>query len=400
MLKPARKKDARIRLAIAGPAGSGKTYSSLLIASGLAPWEKIVIIDTERGSSNCYADLGPFNVIELEPAYTPAKYIAAIKEAENAGMEVIIIDSLSHAWAGEGGVLDIHSQAVEKNKNSFSAWREVTPLHNRLVDTMLQSRCHVIATLRTKTEYVIDEGGKKVRKVGLAPIQRDGLEYEFTIFGDLSPTHLLTVSKDRTGLFQDQSFQPDPEMGRKIKTWLVDKPEQKSEQKPEQQEPVPVAEIDEKPVPQEEKTVIIVEPPQEGYAPAVILDTDQEIVLNLSGIEIPDLIPGTICKVTGVEDGMELKVSSLSVVSDETAVETTVELYSKPVQVTVELDGETVQAFAAKALTDEGQVTVMGEALKDFQKGQILAVAVTRKAIIKGKETWVIAAAEAVQKAS
>jgi hypothetical protein len=216
--RKAERKKAKLRLALCGPSGSGKTYSALLVAKGLGG--KVAVIDTERGSSELYSHIMDFDVCELDPPYTPQKYIAAIRAAENAGYDVIIIDSLSHAWAGDGGILDMHSSVAERMKNSFSAWREVTPFHNQLVDTMLHSRCHIIATIRAKMDYVVEEGGKKVRKVGLAPIQRDGLEYEFTIFGDLAVTHSVTITKDRTGQWQDRTFIITPEFGEELRQWL------------------------------------------------------------------------------------------------------------------------------------------------------------------------------------
>lgn len=419
MLKPAMKKETRLRLAIAGPAGSGKTYSSLLIASGLANWNKICVIDTERGSSNCYADLGPYYVAELEPPFSPAKYISAIKEAEQAGMEVIIIDSLSHAWAGEGGVLDIHGQAADKNKNSFTAWREVTPLHNRLVDTILQSKAHIIVTLRTKTEYVIDEVSKKIRKVGLAPIQRDGLEYEFTIFGDLSPTHLLTVSKDRTGLFQDQSFQPDPEMGRKIKTWLSSppvnqaeqtKPETKTHTEPEpntqtKKETQPKPAVQTEPAvepavqtePAENLVVIIVEEPQENYAPAANIETDEEFVLNLSQVNDPVQV-GLIYEVYGTfQESGEFLVKKILPYSEEDQI-VELQVASNPKEATTEtIDGEKLSGLAAKAKIGDETITIIGD-LKKAQKGATLKAKVLKKTATKGKTgeevpIWVVSPA-------
>jgi hypothetical protein len=149
--------------------------------------------------------------------------VEAIKAFESAGVDCIIIDSLSHAWAGEGGALDIQGAASAKTGNSYTAWREVTPMHNALVNAMLQSKCHIIATMRAKTEYVLEENekGKKVpRKVGLAPIQRDGMEYEFTVMLDLSIQHIASASKDRTGLLDGQYFKPSVETGQKLLEWL------------------------------------------------------------------------------------------------------------------------------------------------------------------------------------
>ena len=137
----AERKKSRLRLAIAGPAGSGKTYSALLIAFGIGG--RVAMIDTERGSGELYAHLGDYDVCVITPPFTPEKYIEAIHEAEQAGYNVIIIDSLSHAWAGEGGLLDIHGHLADRSGNSWSAWRKVTPKHNQLVEAMLQSPCHI-----------------------------------------------------------------------------------------------------------------------------------------------------------------------------------------------------------------------------------------------------------------
>jgi hypothetical protein len=223
-IRKAERRKAKLRLGISAPSGAGKTYSSLLIAYGLTgDWEKIGLIDTENGSGDLYAHLGDYLVLTLEPPYTPLRYVEAIKAFESAGVDCIIIDSLSHAWAGEGGALDIQGAASAKSGNSWSAWREVTPMHNALVNAMLQSKCHIIATMRAKTEYVQeknDNGKTIIRKVGLAPIQRDGMEYEFTVMLDLSIQHIASASKDRTGLLDGQYFTPSIETGQKLLEWL------------------------------------------------------------------------------------------------------------------------------------------------------------------------------------
>lgn len=227
MFKKAERKQAKLRLALDGPSGSGKTHSALVIARGLTGANgKIAVIDTERSSASLYADLaGGFDVCDLEPPYTPQRYIAAIHAAEESGYDVVIVDSLSHAWSGEGGVLDMQAAAAKSSRsgNTYTAWRDVTPQHNALVNSLLASRCHVIATLRTKTAYEMqDEGGKKKPvKVGLAPIQRDGMEYEFTVVLDLSiEGHIATASKDRTRLFDGQHFPPSVKTGEAIRSWL------------------------------------------------------------------------------------------------------------------------------------------------------------------------------------
>jgi hypothetical protein len=225
--KKATKEQAKLRLALIGLAGSGKTYSSLEIASHLVPDGKIAVIDTERGSASLYADRFAFDVLELE-RHAPANYCEAIEAAEQAGYDVIVIDSLSHAWAGKDGALEQVDKIAKREgrSNNFTAWRDVTPQHNRLVDAMLSSRCHLIATLRSKMEYVLEKDektGKSVpRKVGLAPIQRDGLDYEFTVVGDMNLSHELIVSKSRCSAIGvgDVIDKPGERMAKTLREWL------------------------------------------------------------------------------------------------------------------------------------------------------------------------------------
>ena len=223
MFRKAERRKAKLRLAITGPAGSGKTYGALLIAQGLGG--RIAMIDTENGSGDLYADTCDYDVQTLTAPYTIQKYLEAIHEAEQEEYDVLIIDSLSHAWSGEGGLLDVHSRltSTSKSGNSYAAWNKITPMQNRLIETMLASKCHVIATMRSKTDYAIMQSGSgktEVRKVGLAPVQRDGVDYEFTVVFDLSMEHTVTVSKDRTSLFDKQVFVISQETGRTLSNWL------------------------------------------------------------------------------------------------------------------------------------------------------------------------------------
>ena len=159
MFKKAERKKARLRLGITGPAGSGKTFSALLIAQGLGG--KTALLDTEHGSGELYSHLMDYDVADLTPPFTPSRYIELIKEAESKGYDILIIDSLSHAWQGEGGILDMHDRASAATRNSFAAWREITPHHNALVEAILQSSIHIIATMRSKTAYeVTNDNGK------------------------------------------------------------------------------------------------------------------------------------------------------------------------------------------------------------------------------------------------
>lgn len=219
-LKKAERKQAKMKLALQGPSGSGKTYSALLMAFGLCGlWEKIVVIDTENGSSNLYAHLGDFNVISISAPYSPEKFTSAINLAEASEMTVVIVDSISHEWEGQGGILDVHGSMTG---NSFTNWSKLTPRHNGFVQCMLNTNCHVIGTIRTKQDYVLTEkNGKHVpEKVGLKGVTRDGMDYEFTAVLDLDIKHNATASKDRTGLFMDKpQFMITDSTGRKLKAW-------------------------------------------------------------------------------------------------------------------------------------------------------------------------------------
>lgn len=222
LFRSAERKKAKLRLALCGAAGAGKTMSALLIAKGLG--DKIAVIDTERGSSELYSDIADFDVCVLEPPFKVEKYIEAIDAANESKYDVIIIDSISHLWAGEGGLLDQHTAIASKTANSYTAWSKITPLHNRFIDSMLQSPSHIIATMRSKTEYVLEKNDKTgkttIRKVGLAPVQRDTVTFEFTIVFDLDSDHMSVASKDRTAMFSNTYFRPSEEIGRKIKKWL------------------------------------------------------------------------------------------------------------------------------------------------------------------------------------
>lgn len=219
-LKKATKKQVKLRLGLSSVSGGGKTYSALLIAYGICKdWSKIAVIDTENDSASLYSDIGEYNTISLKPPYAPEKYIECINVCQDAGMEVIIIDSISHEWDGTGGCLDIQSQMGGK----YQDWAKVTPRHQAFIDSILQSSCHVITTVRRKQDYEMtkDSNGRlKVEKAGLKEVTREGFEYELTLNLELDTKHYASASKDRTGLFLDKhSFIPTIETGEIIKKW-------------------------------------------------------------------------------------------------------------------------------------------------------------------------------------
>jgi hypothetical protein len=197
-LHKASRKKASIKMSLQGPSGSGKTYSSLLIAYGLCnDWTKIAVIDSENHSSELYSHLGSYNVLQLSAPYTPEKYTQAIEACGQAGMQVIIIDSISHEWEY---ILENHAAMTG---NSFTNWQRIGLRHKAFIQAVLNAKAHIIVTTRTKQDYVLNErNGRMVpEKVGLKAVQREGLDYEMTLVFDLTMKNTATASKDRTGLF-------------------------------------------------------------------------------------------------------------------------------------------------------------------------------------------------------
>lgn len=224
-LRKAERRKAKLRIGLGGPSGSGKTYSALLLANGLTDWEKIAVIDTENGSAELYSHLGNYNVLTLQNDFAPEKYIEAIKTCEQAGIEVIVIDSISHEWEGKGGCLELVELATQasSSKNSYTAWAKITPRHQKFIETMLQSPCHIITSVRKKQDYDMNknENGKTViTKVGMKEITRDGFEYELTLSFNLAQNNYASVSKDRTNLFMNKpEFIINQDTGKILKEW-------------------------------------------------------------------------------------------------------------------------------------------------------------------------------------
>ena len=240
-LKKAQRAKAKLKLGISAPSGGGKTLGALLIAYGLVKekhpgfsdsevWEKVAIIDTENGSGELYVGkefpsitIGEYNAVTLKPPFDADKYTDSIHLCQKAGMEVCIIDSATHLWAGDGGLLQKQGEIAKRTGNSYTAWRDITPQHNRFVETMLQCDMHIIATMRSETDYVQEKGpdGKTtIRKLGLAPIQKKGMEYEFTLFLDINSEHEAFASKDRTSIYDQRTFIITTDVGSTLMRWL------------------------------------------------------------------------------------------------------------------------------------------------------------------------------------
>lgn len=204
-LQKATRKKVKLRLNLSGPSGSGKTYSALLMAKGLiGNWEKIAVIDTENGSASLYDHLGSFQTINLQEPFSPERYIEAINLCIAGGMECIILDSSSHEWSGPGGCIEINEKLAQSKfkGNTWSAWSQTTPRHDAFVQKVLQCPVHVITCTRSKMETVMTDD-KKVKKLGMKDIQREGWEYELTVSLNIDrDTHTATASKDRTELFE------------------------------------------------------------------------------------------------------------------------------------------------------------------------------------------------------
>lgn len=234
MFKKAERKKAKLRLALSGTSGSGKTYGALQIAKGIGG--KVAVLDTERGSASLYADMMDFDVVELGPPYEPERFIEVMDAAAKAGYDILIIDSITHEWKGAGGMLEIVDNIARAKfrGNSYAAWNEGDKRHRRFIDAMLHSPLHVIVTMRSKAVYVEGErnGKKTIEKQGAAPEQRDGIEYEFTAVLDLTVDGNLAVkSKDRTRLFNDP-FRITEDTGRKLREWLESGAESQPETRP------------------------------------------------------------------------------------------------------------------------------------------------------------------------
>lgn len=222
---PATKDEAKARIALTGPSGSGKTYTALALATTLG--KRVAVIDTERGSASKYSDLFAFSRLNLQ-SFEPNTLVQALAAAAAQGHDVVIVDSLTHFWSGTGGMLEQVDAAGKRGYggNSFGGWKEARPQERAMIDALVSYPGHVIVTMRSKTDYVIEEDsrGRKVpRKVGLKPEQREGIEYEFDVVGDMDHENTLIVSKSRAPSISGRVIpKPGADLAQEIADWLSD----------------------------------------------------------------------------------------------------------------------------------------------------------------------------------
>jgi energy-coupling factor transporter ATP-binding protein EcfA2 len=226
---PATKSASKARIALCGPSGSGKTYTALSLAARLAERIEgnIAVIDTERGSASKYVGTNGWQFDTVTPdKFSPVSLTELLGVASGAGYAVTIVDSWSHYWSGTDGMQE-QADRRAKGGNSFSGWKEIKPDERRMIDAMVSYPGHLIVTMRSKTQYVIEQIERNGRttnvpkKIGLKPDQREGIEYEFDLVGDLDLDNVLTVSKSRIPILSRAIIeQPGPDFADSIADWL------------------------------------------------------------------------------------------------------------------------------------------------------------------------------------
>jgi len=223
----AAKKNVKVKIGLGGVSGSGKTMTALKIAYGLTKdWGQILVIDTENGSAKLYANnqkfsVGQFRHYDLKAPYHPERFIKGLELAQSFKLGCVIIDSITHEWEGTGGCLDLHQKAGGR----WNDWKDITPLHEKFLQSVVNADCHVICTMRKATDWQVSEenGKKKIEKLGLKNKTREGFDYELTVSFDMNMQHNAIASKDRTGLFSSQiPFEIGEKTGEILSLWAND----------------------------------------------------------------------------------------------------------------------------------------------------------------------------------
>jgi hypothetical protein len=223
--RKAEKRQVKLKLGIQGPSGSGKTEGALALATNLWPDARILLVDTENESASLYADRYNFDTIPLDPPFESMRYEACIDYSVQEKYDVLILDSVTHQWDGEGGILRRKEELDRRpNANSWANWSLFTPEHTHFIEAIKQAPIHIIATMRTKQDWCLqtnDKGKQKPVKLGMAPIQRDGFDYEFSLVFDVQMDHKAETSKNRTGLFEGKVVDlTDKKVAKQLREWL------------------------------------------------------------------------------------------------------------------------------------------------------------------------------------
>jgi len=222
--KPAAKEAVKARIALHGPAGSGKSYTALMLATHLS--DKVAAIDTEKGRLREHARRFKFDHL-VPDKFDPRDLTRTLAVAGDAGYGAVVIDSFSHYWMGTGGALEFVDAHTKQGGSKFSGgWNEYRPIENAMLDALLSYPGHVIVTMRVKTAYVVEpdaKGKQAPKKVGLKPEQREGVEYEFSIVGEMNRDHVLTVTKSTCeDLMDAEIVKPGPDTAAIIAEWCSD----------------------------------------------------------------------------------------------------------------------------------------------------------------------------------
>lgn len=228
--RPASRENVGLLIALAGASGSGKTFSALRLAKGLAGGAKIAFIDTEARRALHYADRFDFLHADMRPPFRPARFIEAIRAAEDAGAAVVIVDSMSHEYDGEGGIIDWADELAANGVKSPGNWKDPKLAHKKLMNALLQMRAHLIFCLRADEKIeIIREGGKtQVRPLGWMPICEKRFMFEMTASFTLTPDRPgfpqyglpHKVQEQHRGMFPD-SRAIGEEAGEALRAWAA-----------------------------------------------------------------------------------------------------------------------------------------------------------------------------------